>query len=107
MSLSPPANLFLAHRLSIEEFERDVVSARNADHAKSSPSHRNAIGLVDASKEQVVEVRGFGADAIEAIKVATNGEQEILTTLLSGLWYDMKSYASGRLKLSSNACLYA
>ena len=80
MSLSPPANFFLAHRLSIEEFERDVVSARNADHAKSSPSHRNAIGLVDASKEQVVEVRGFGADAIEAIKVATNGEQEILTT---------------------------
>ena len=81
INMSPPANLFLAHRLSIEEFERDVVSARNADHAKSnSPSHRNAIGLVDASKEQVVEVRGFGADAIEAIKVATNGEQGILTT---------------------------
>ena len=80
INMSPPANLFRAHRLSIEEFERDVVSARNADHAKSSPSHRNAIGLVDASKEQVVEVRGFGADAIEAITVVTNGEQEILTT---------------------------
>ena len=67
----------VALRLTPEQYHKSVAQARTPRY----PYHSSNIDDIDPSKKQAIVVRGYNADAVEAIKTATGGGADVVNAL--------------------------